>query len=138
MKKLLYVLGSLLVVALVAGMAVAAVRYTNTASEQNDQTVTAACTRIGTVHQVTIKDNTLTPSATIHGVLCDKLTITNEDDRLRLMAFGQHDHHQAYDGTTSKVLARGQSLTVIMNKTGEYTFHDHLEDEVVGNFVVAK
>src|SRR5260221_14778925 len=95
-----------------------------------------ACTKTYALHKVTIHDNVVQPLAT-NAKLCDKLTIINNDSRLRLMAFGHHDDHQPYDGVTQKVLDDGQSLTITLNQLGTYTFHDHIEDEVAGSFTVA-
>lgn len=86
-------------------------------------------------HSVVIKHGVVTPGDTA-GKLCDTLTITNADDTLRLMAFGQHDNHQPYDGVTEKVLSQGQSMTVTMDQLGNFTFHDHLNDAVIGYFTV--
>lgn len=72
----------------------------------------------------------------IHAKLCDKLTIVNADDTLRLMAFGVHDHHQVYDGTEEKTLKKGDRFSVTLDQPGTFTFHDHLHDEIVGTFTV--
>src|SRR3989344_4139794 len=66
-------------------------------------------------HQVRIRADKASP-AHIDAKLCDKLTITNRDDRDRLMAFGQHDNHISYDGVSERVLGKGQSLTVTLVK----------------------
>ncbi len=86
---------------------------------------------------VTIANNFVQPALT-QAKLCDTLTITNSDDTQRLMAFGPHDHHIEYDGTSEKLLAKGQSLTVTLNKAGTFIFHDHLEQQVLGQFIVSK
>lgn len=101
----------------------------------SDGTVT--CTTSGTTHFVFIEDGKAEP-ATTHGVLCDSLTIVNKDARLRLMAFGEHDKHQPYDGITEQALSEGQSLSVTFNKIGSYTFHDHIDDSSVGTFIVSR
>jgi hypothetical protein len=49
-----------------------------------------------------------------------------------------HDSHKAYDGVTEKRLEKGQSLRVVLNETGTYAVHDHLDDEVKGDFIVAR
>jgi plastocyanin len=67
---------------------------------------------------------------------CDTLTITNTDGLTREIAFGMHDHHTSYDGVSERVLTKGESLTVTLNKTGIYHWHDHLHDEVEGYFTV--
>jgi len=122
---------SLVLVVLVVFMGVRT--YLAHAERGHDQVV--ACNQTKAVHQVTILDGQLTVPTTT-GELCDTLTITNQDNRLRLMAFGVHDHHQAYDGVTEKILAKGESMTVILDRAGRFTFHDHLDDSVHGTFIV--
>lgn len=87
------------------------------------------------VHSVTIQDGRVTPRATT-AQLCDSLTITNLDKSPRLIAFGQHDHHEPYNGVAEKLLAQGQSLTVQLDQAGNFRFHDHLDDTVQGTFSV--
>lgn len=86
---------------------------------------------------VTIWQNELHPAHTT-AQLCDTLTITNADNTIRLMAFGAHDHHVPYDDITEQVLGRGQSLTLTLNQLGTYHYHDHLHDEIVGDFTVSE
>lgn len=95
----------------------------------------AACNDTGAAYMVTIEHSQLSLND-IHANKCDKLTITNADNTLRLIAFGHHDHHQPYDGVTEQVLAKGQTLSVMLNQTGVFTFHDHLHDEVQETFTV--
>ena len=76
--------------------------------------------------------------ATTYGKLCDTLTITNYDPKLRAIAFGPHDHHVAYNGVTEQVLSEGQNMTIIMDEAGTYTFHDHVDDSSVGTFIVSR
>ncbi len=94
-----------------------------------------ACSGDHNEYTVTIQNAKLSID-NIHAKRCDKLTIINGDDTLRLMAFGVHDHHQAYDGTEEKTLKRGDQLSVTLDQAGTFTFHDHLHDEVKGTFTV--
>ena len=94
-----------------------------------------ACADTGTEYIVTVHNSQLSIND-IHARRCDKLTVANDDKTLRLMAFGRHDHHQSYDGVTEKVLAQGQSFTVVLDQAGTFTFHDHLHDDVQGTFTV--
>ena len=91
--------------------------------------------RQGAHLQATIRDDKVMP-ATIHASLCDQLTITNNDKRTREVAFGQHEHHEAYDGITEKILNKGQSMTVLLNQVGSFRFHDHEDDTVQAFFTV--
>lgn len=123
------VIFTLTVVALTGLAAYGAVRLSDQLSSAN----TPGCSQEGANHLVTIKNGEVMPNHTT-GKLCDTLTIRNEDDVTRFMAFGQHDNHQAYDGVSERTLTKNQSFTIVMNKAGEYLFHDHLHDEVHGTF----
>ena len=93
------------------------------------------CRQTGTVYVVAIKNNRILPDHTL-GKLCDKMTIVNKDNTVRLIAFGPHTHHTPYDGITESVLSQNQSLTVVYNQEGNFQFHDHLNDNVRGTFTV--
>ncbi len=76
--------------------------------------------------------------AHIAAKLCDRLTVTNLDNKDRKMAFGQHDEHVTYDGITEKLLRQNESLSVRLVKPGDYRFHDHYDDAVQGTFTVTE
>ena len=124
-------LGIVLFAGIVLGIIVGANRYLT--SQKAEQTATVSCPMTFARHTVKIHGDKLMPSHT-DGTLCDTLTIINDDARLRLIAFGRHDRHEPYDGVTEKVLSQRQALTVTMNQTGTYLFHDHLDDAVAGTF----
>ena len=100
-------------------------------------TIISDCKQKGKNHTVTLQDNKMLPKHT-DAHLCDTLTILNKDPRGRLMAFGVHSRHIHYDGISEKQLGQGQSFSVTLGQTGTYKIHDHLEDEVQGNFTVTK
>lgn len=132
MKRLLPILSAVGIVAAVALIYGVTVHF----APGNTKTAKAvACPKIGATHSISVHGEAITPEHT-EALLCDKLVITNQDNMIRLMAFGLHDHHQPYDGVTEKALAQGQSLSVVLNQTGTFTFHDHLHDEVQGSFTV--
>lgn len=93
------------------------------------------CQAEGPSHVIEIKNDKFTPDY-IDAKICDKLTIVNRDDKLRLVAFGVHDEHIYYDGVTEKVLKKDEQLTISLNQAGIYIFHDHLQEEVQGRFKV--
>lgn len=95
----------------------------------------AACSNTLVNHVVVIKNDKLSTTHT-YAQLCDTLTIVNQDDKLREIGFGEHDHHQQYDGVFERNLEQGQQFTVTLNKTGTYKFHDHFQGEVNGQFTV--
>jgi hypothetical protein len=121
------VLGIILAVGIGVGVTLFASSYL---SLQNTD-----CRVKGTEHTVVIKNGEVTPSHT-EGHACDTLTITNTDDVSRLMAFGRHDKHVAYDGVSQRYLSKDQSIQVTMVSLGEYLFHDHEDDDVFGTFTV--
>ena len=97
---------------------------------------TTVCQSTGAKHIVKVENNAMVPTHT-RGRLCDTLTIINEDKADMLIAFGPHEHHVAYDGVLEKLISQGQSVTVTFVKTGNYQFHDHLQDIAQGTFSVS-
>lgn len=100
----------------------------------------AACkaSPIGTTHRIVISGGKVVPAQTVRAVLCDRLTIVNEDAEAREIAFGPHEEHAPYDGVAEKVLSQGQALTIVFDQAGTYHWHDHVHDEVGGYFTVTK
>ncbi len=89
----------------------------------------------GSAHTVEIKNDRFIPES-VNAKICEELTIVNKDDKLRLVAFGVHNQHIYYGGMTEKVLKSDQELTVTLNQAGTYIVHDHLQEEVQGEFSV--
>ena len=88
-------------------------------------------------NKVVIKNDTLSKKHTL-AVLCETLTITNLDNKLREIGFGEQNDHRAYDGVSEKLLDKGQSLTIVINRAGKYKLHDHFQYSVRGDFTVIK
>lgn len=95
------------------------------------------CQQPGRDHLVIIKQNAMHP-ARITAQLCDQLTIVNQDDRLRKIAFGEHDRHLAYDGFSEKLVRSGQQFSITFNRVGTYHFHDHFQAATAGDFTVTR
>lgn len=93
------------------------------------------CTGKHAVHQVVIEDDKVRPQRTA-AKRCDTLTITNLDDQDRIVAFGQHERHVAYDGVTERYLNYKGKFSVTLIQPGDFRFHDHEQDEVQGTFTV--
>jgi plastocyanin len=91
----------------------------------------ANCKSRGVTRMVVIQDSRISPEHT-EASLCDTLKITNNDDQNRLVAFGTHDHHVAYNGITQELLGKDKSMKVTLNEQGTYEFHDHFEAAVAG------
>jgi len=104
---------------------------------QIDGTKTGACQTTGASHIVTISGGVATPSH-IEAHLCDTLTFLNQDDTPREMAFGAHPQHSTYAGEGELPLRKGRGKTITLNEAGTYRFHDHLNPEVYGDFIVTK
>ena len=121
--------------AIISGVIYVSNKYLDKQTSKSADITIDCVGKISVNHQVVIKDDAVIPAVT-NGKLCDTMTIVNKDDKEREMAFGQHGNHVAYDGITEENLVKDKSLTVTFNKTGEYIFHDHHQDEVKGSFVV--
>ncbi|HEY5442176.1 MAG TPA: hypothetical protein VIJ68_01410 [Candidatus Saccharimonadales bacterium] len=134
MKK--FLLAGVLVAALITGASIFLTsHYLNSQSSKTKPAPVAACTVHGQHHVAKFQNSKLEPVHT-QARACDTLTIINQDDTIRLIAFGPHDHHTPYDGITAKQVEKGQSVTIVLNQIGTFGFHDHYHDELVGSFTV--
>jgi hypothetical protein len=124
-------------VLLMAATVPVAIWVTHTQSAQLENTRQRCEGKKQIVHTVIVKGDTVSPVHT-EARQCDSLTITNLDDKERLVAFGKHDSHISYDGVSERVLGRGQSLTVSLGQAGTFLFHDHAQDSVKGTFTVTR
>jgi uncharacterized membrane protein YukC len=137
MMKTLSRIGLFVVCILIAGIAIAigVQALANHYLVQTKATLSSTCTKQGKHYTVAIVQGLAAPANTI-AKRCDVLTITNNDNAVRLMAFGLHEKHEPYDGITEKVLSKNQSLTVTLVQTGNFRFHDHLDNSSQGTFTV--
>jgi hypothetical protein len=129
------VVAAIIVGTLVVGATFVLASHATTPVAVVSQAPVVVCAETGSSHAVTIHDGVVSPLHT-RAKLCDKLMIMNADAEVRLLAFGRHSHHQPYDGVGEHTLTRNQRLTVVLNQAGTYTFHDHINDMVVGMFTV--
>jgi len=99
---------------------------------------TGACVGDSSMHMVEIKNGVVTPAHT-EAKLCDSIMFMNEDsDVTRFIAFGPHENHEVYGGVTGLTLdSHQENQTLTLNQAGTHTFHDHLHDEVTGDFTVS-
>ena len=86
-------------------------------------------------HKVTIQNDKMRPRHT-DAKRCDTLVITNLDNQPRIIAFGVHDKHVAYDGVTERYLSDKGTFQVRLIQPGTFKFHDHNQEEVAGTFTV--
>jgi plastocyanin len=102
----------------------------------NNKQKTSGCeAQSSTKYNLDIKNNVFTQDK-VTAKLCDSITITNYDDRSRLIAFGDHDEHKTYNGIEEETLTQNQSFTITLDETGEFTIHDHNQDSVEATFRV--
>lgn len=126
---------ALLGIGLIGGIVFASNNYLDNQSKAKEEKTVACAGAKGTRHEVKIQNDQVTPKHT-DGRLCDTLVITNLDPKVREIAFGVHSQHVAYDGIEEEPVDQTKSLTVTLNKTGEFLFHDHDQDDVRGTFTV--
>lgn len=98
---------------------------------------TGACHGRGANHKVTISGGKVTPIYT-EARLCDTLSIINEDQGVRDIAFGPHPNHDNYSGESEISVRNGRAKTITLNQAGTYMFHDHNEPTTAGNFSVTQ
>jgi len=96
---------------------------------------TGACKGQHNNHQITIKDNIATPQF-INAKKCDTLTFINEDNQEREITFGSHPAHAPYAGELELPVKKRRNKTITLSELGLYSFHDHLQPEVMGKFTV--
>jgi hypothetical protein len=130
-KLSIIVLFILIAIALCVGVILTANTYLSSTDPKNP------CPTHGATYNVIAKNGAFTPQHT-EARFCDELTITNLDQQQRLIAFGPHENHVAYDGVSERLLAQRQSLTLTLVQSGSFLFHDHLDDSVIGSFTVSK
>lgn len=100
-----------------------------------DKNAEKACPPNRPNHLVVVQNNIVNPALTT-AQRCDTLTIKNADNKIRLIGFGEHDRHQAYDGVAQRQLKANESFTITLYKKGTFSFHDHYQDEAQGSFTV--
>jgi hypothetical protein len=136
-KKTKVILISVGALVLMVGTVPLAIWVTHTQSAQAANEQARCSSTMQPVHKVFIKDNKAVPSHTV-ALQCDTLEIINQDNGIKLMAFGPHEHHVSYDGVSERALGPGQSFSVKLVQVGTFTFHDHITDAARGSFTVSK
>ena len=112
-----------------------AVRFVMTYMDNQYTSLHEGCAPRQKNHLLTVQNNVVTPS-NIVADRCDTLTVKNMDTVNRMMAFGVHEKHVAYDGIEEKELSTGQSYTVTLVQKGSFKIHDHMDEEVGATFQV--
>lgn len=96
---------------------------------------TGSCRELYKNHIITIKDGVANPIL-ISTHKCDTLTFINDDDKTREITFGEHPNHGNYAGETELVIKAGRSKTLSLSEEGTFNFHDHLQPDTAGTFIV--
>lgn len=102
-------------------------------SSQTRDTMT--CKATGQNHTVLFADTSVQPRK-LEAKRCDTMTIISGSNKDRLIAFGVHNQHVAYNGVTEKRLPTKESFTITLDKAGSYLFHDHDEEALGATFDV--
>lgn len=105
--------------------------------QQNPKPYTVSCSgsKQQTV-QLHIQNNAFVPK-TLTAHTCDRLLITNDDQAIREIAFGPHDHHINYPGFgLGRVLGPDQQLSITLLLPGNFEIHDHLNDNVQMRIII--
>jgi plastocyanin len=133
-KSLKLVIVGPIFIVLIAAAAIGAFSIANSLSDSGK--VSTKCQE-GQHHHydLVIKNDKFSPNS-ISATRCDTLTIKNLDNRGRLIAFGKHEAHTAYDGISERYLTKDESFSLTLDKTGSYIMHDHEEEEVKASFTV--
>lgn len=126
---------SLTSVVITAGIIAGAVLLTSSFLDNQYASLHAGCYPRQPQHTIIIENNTVTP-AHVDANRCDTLMVKNLDNESRLMAFGVHNKHIAYDGIKEQLLLKGESFTTTMIQTGDFKVHDHEDDDVGATFTV--
>ena len=96
---------------------------------------TGACQGTLDNHQVVFRDGSITPVLTTAN-RCDTLTIINQDEVDKKIAFGEHDQHTGYGGNDEFIVQNDRNKTIVLNETGSFLFHDHYAPEAMGYLTV--
>lgn len=96
---------------------------------------TGACLPSGVNHTVTISNSGLQPFA-VTAKACDNLTFINQSAGVVDLAFGPHPEHRSYGGQPDLKIKVGYPKTIILNQSGEFSFHDHQNPRLSGRVTV--
>lgn len=104
---------------------------------QVDGKETGACQGQHDNHQIMLMNNQVSPTI-VTATKCDTLTFMNHDEQVREITFAAHPDHGSYAGDMEVVVEPGKSETITLSDPGEFQFHDHIQPEVAGQFIVSE
>lgn len=96
---------------------------------------TGACKGTYKTHTVTIQDGKASPLY-VEARLCDRLIFINQDEEAQKITFGVHPNDNSYGGESELTVRNGRNKTVVLNESGTYQFHSHLNPSLIGRFTV--
>lgn len=97
---------------------------------------TGACQGNNDNHIVQIRDGMVLPSH-VYAERCDTLSFSIEDDIDRMIMFGTDDDPASYGGMDDVMVRSDRNKIITLNETGSFSYHDHSDPSVIGNFTVA-
>lgn len=97
---------------------------------------TGACQGHKANHQIEIQNDRVSPLRTI-ATRCDTITFINNDSALLEMTFGAHPEHGSYAGQYEIPVRNDRPKSITLSETGTFKFHDHLNPDTNGEFIVA-
>lgn len=98
---------------------------------------TGACAQNKDSHIVTISERTVSP-AIIEANRCDTLTFLNKDNETYMLQFMSGGEEASYGGEYELVLDDGRPETITLNQIGTYTFTEHEQPSLTGEFTVVE
>ena len=111
------------------------ITHTPSAELGNDRLRCQTGTAAHALHSLTIRNNTIVP-ARIMAQKCDTLTIINLDNQAHQITLGTPTSPISYDGVPERLLARNQTLSVVLIRTGTFFFYDRTDTRIHGAFTV--
>lgn len=96
---------------------------------------TGACQGNNANHIVTISSTAITPLHTT-AKRCDTITFKSDDSMSYMLMFGSDNTPSSYGGLDEISVRSSRSEIVMLNETGDFSFHDHMNPSLVGHFSV--
>lgn len=95
------------------------------------------CSNVSIFQTINVKVGDQFDPSKIHAKVCDHVTFTAIDDAGRWVAVGPHPTHSSYPGFDAlHDLKKGETYSVVLNRAGNYSIHDHSHPQVAGSIVI--
>lgn len=96
---------------------------------------TGACQGANANHMVMIKNSEVSPQNT-EAHRCDLLIFMDDDNASHTLAFGSVQKPVSYGGIFEVTITGGQSKSITLNQTGDFSFYDQSNHNITGHFTV--